>query len=186
MAATYKGVTVVTKCSSLSEGLQFLGENGAIVASFSPEEIKAMVKTSIAKHGVRKFALLVDNANKVDMDLFLISPSVIVKFWDDLLSLNSTGRVELCLRSTKHSRLLLNLNADKIEKFVSKNQIVDAKGINNGYKAEEAIFPNNRKKNNHLVDGYLIKSTGKGKSYRFSVQLKCSSNRANTNGIVKF
>ena len=186
MAATYKGVEVTSNCPSLSEGLQLIGENGIIVASFTPEDMKAMVKTSIAKHGVRKFALLVDNANKVDMDLFLINPSVIVKFWDDLLSLNSTGRVELCLRSTKHSRLLLNLNADKIEKFVSKNQIVDAKGINNGDKAEEVLFPNNGKKKNRLIDGYMIKNTKNGKSYRFSVQLKCSSNRANTNGIVKF
>ena len=80
----------------------------------------------------------------------------------------------------------MSMIADKIEKFVSKNQIVDAKGINNGDKAEEVLFPNNGKKRNHLVDGYMIKNTKKGKSYRFSVQLKCSSNRANTNGIVKF
>ena len=187
MNAVYKGLQVKTKCYSLSEGLEFLGENGAIVASFTPEDLKEMVFKSIKNHKVRKFALLVDSkADKKTMDLFLINPSVIVNFWDDLLSLNSTGRVELCLRDTKTARLILNLNADKISNFISKEQIIASKGANNGTKAEEAIFSNNGKKKNPLVDGYLLKRTKSGKMYRFSVQLKCSSSRANTNGIVKF
>ena len=189
MTSIYKGVEVTSNCSSLSKGIEFLGENGAIVASFTPEDIGKMVKNSVAKHGVRKFALLVDSTNKEYMDLFLINPSVIVKFWDEILSLNATGKsgnFELCLRSTKNGKLFLNLHADKIEKFVSKEQVINAKGINNGQKAEAIVFPNNGKKKNSLVDGYLLKHTKSGKSYRFSVQLKCSNNRANTNGIVKF
>ena len=189
MVAIFKGVEVTSNCSSLSTGIELKGVNGAIVASFSPEKLKAMVKSSIAKHGVRKFALLVDSTNKEYMDLFLISPSTIVKFWDELLSLNTTGKkghFEMCLRSTKNGRLFLNLYADKISNFVSKSQIIEAEGFNKGYKAEGVLFPKNGKKRNNLVDGYLLKNTKNGKSYRFSVQLKCSSNRANTNGIVKF
>ena len=186
MTATYQGTTVKTNCASLSTGIEFLGENGAIVASFTPEDLKKKVFDSVRDHKVRKFALLADNANGEDMDLFLINPSTIIKYWDDLLSLNSTGRVELCLRSTKNSKLFLNLHADKIEKFVSKKQL-EKVAKNKGYAAEAFTFgENSRKLKNHLVDGYMIKNTKKGKSYRFSVQLKCSSNRSNTNGIVKF
>lgn len=189
MTATYKGVEVTSNCSSLSKGLEFLGKNGAIVASFTPESLALMVKKSIKAHGVRKFVLLADNSNGTDMDLFLINPSVITKYWDEILSLNSTGkngRFELCLRSTKNSKLFLNLYADKIEKFVSKSKLQKlAKNL--GYAAEKKIFGEvPQKLKNHLVDGYMVKNTKKGKSYRFSVQLKCSSNRANTNGIVKF
>ena len=189
MVAKYKGVEVTSNCSSLSTGIEFFGRNRTIVASFSPEELKLMVKKAIKAHGVRKFALLTDNANGADMDLFLINPSTIVKYWDELLSLNTTGKkghFEMCLRSTKNGRLFLNLYADKISNFVSKSQIIEAEGFNKGYKAEEVLFPKNGKKRNNLVDGYLIKRTKNGKSYRFAVQLKCSSNRANTNGIVKF
>ena len=189
MVAKYNGVEVTSNCPSLSKELQLIGENGAIVASFTPEEMKKMVKNSVVKHGVRKFALLVDSTNKEYMDLFLINPSIIVKFWDELLSLNTTGKkghFEMCLRSTKNGRLFLNLYADKISNFVSKSQIIEAEGFNKGYKAEEILFPNNGKKKNNLVDGYLLKRTKSGKNYRFAVQLKCSSNRANTNGIVKF
>ena len=190
MASTYKGVEVISNCTSLSKGIEFLGENGAVVASFTPEDLKAMVKSSVAKHGVRKFVLLVDSRTNIKMmDAFFISPSTIVRYWDDLLSLNTTGikgNFELCLRDTKQSRLILNLNVDKINNFVSKSQIINADGVNRGQKAEDVLFPNNRKKSNNLVDGYLLKRTKNGKSYRFSVQLKCSSNRANTNGIVKF
>jgi len=189
MTALYKGAEVTANCTSLSTGIEFLGVNGAIIASFTPEDIGEMVKSSVAKHGVRKFGLLVDNVNGVDMDLFLINPSTVVEYWDEILSLNSTGRkghFELCLRSTKNSKMFLNLYADKIEKHVSKSQIVYAKGVNKGKQAEEVLFQNNRKRKNNLVDGYLLKRTKNGKSYRFSVQLKCSSNRANTNGIVKF
>ena len=191
LTGTYKGVKVTSSCSSLSKGLEFLGENGAIVASFTPEDLALMVKKSIKAHGVRKFALLADNANGTDMDLFLINPSIIVKYWDEILSLNSTGKnskFELCLRSTKNSKLFLNLYADKIEKFVSKSKLRKlAKGKNLGYAAEKIVFGEiPQKLKNHLVDGYMVKNTKKGKSYRFSVQLKCSSNRANTNGIVKF
>ena len=187
MTATYQGVKVVTDCRSLSTGIDLIGENGVIVASFTPEELKKKVSDSVRKHGVRKFALLVDSkTNKKMMDLFLINPSIITKYWDSLLSLNTTGKIELCLRDTKHSRLILNLYADKISNFVSKSQIVYAEGVNNGTKAEAVVFPNSGKKKNRLVDGYLLKRTKNGKSYRFSVQLKCSSNRANTNGIVKF
>ena len=187
MTAIYKGMEVISNCPSLSEGLELKAENGAVVASFTPEEMKAMVSDSVRDHGVRKFGLLVDSkTNKKMMDLFLINPSIIIKYWDDLLSLNSTGRVELCLRSTKNSRLFLNLYADKISDFISKTQIADAEGVNNGTRAEEVVFPNNGKKKNPLVDGYLLKRTKNGRTYKFSVQLKCSSNRANTNGIVKF
>ena len=189
MVSIYKGVEVISNCTSLSTGIEFLGENGAIIASFTPEDIGEMVKTAIKKHSVRKFALLVDNANKEYMDLFLINPSIIVKFWDEILSLNATGKsgnFELCLRSTKNSKMFLNLYADKIEKFVSKEQVINAKGANNGMRAESVVFPNNGKKKNPLVDGYLLKRTKNGRTYKFSVQLKCSSNRANTNGIVKF
>ena len=189
MTATYKGAKVTSSCNSLSKGLEFLGENGAIVASFTPESLALMVKKSIKAHGVRKFALLADNANGADMDLFLINPSVITKYWDEILSLNSTGKngnFELCLRSTKNSKLFLNLYADKIEKFVSKRKLQKL-AKNQGYAAEKIIFGEfPQKLKNHLVDGYMVKNTKKGKSYRFSVQLKCSSNRANTNGIVKF
>ncbi len=189
MVSIYKGVEVISNCTSLSTGIEFLGENGVVVASFSPEEMKTMVKTAIKKHGVRKFALLVDSTNKEYMDLFLINPSIIVKFWDEILSLNATGKsgnFELCLRSTKNGKLFLNLHADKIEKFVSKEQVINAKGVNNGQKAEEVLFPNKGKKRNNLVDGYLLKRTKNGRTYKFSVQLKCSLSRANTNGIVKF
>jgi hypothetical protein len=187
MTATYQGVKVVTDCRSLSTGIDLIGENGVIVASFTPEELKKKVSDSVRKHGVRKFALLVDSkTNKKMMDLFLINPSIITKYWDSLLSLNTTGKIELCLRDTKHSRLILNLYADKISNFVSKSQIVYAEGVNNGTKAEAVVFPNSGKKKNRLVDGYLLKRTKNGKSYRFSIQLKCSMNRANTNGIVKF
>ena len=155
MTATYKGVEVISNCSSLSTGLELLGVNGAIVASFSSENLKTMVKTSIVKHGVRKFVLLVDSkTNKKFMDAFIINPSTLVKFWDDLLSLNATGKsgnFELCLRDTKHSRLFLNLNADKISNFVSKSQIIEAEGFNKGYKAEEILFPNNGKKKNLFI-----------------------------------
>ena len=187
MTATYQGVKVVTDCRSLSTGIDLIGENGVIVASITPEELKKKVSDSVRDHKVRKFALLVDSkTNKKTMDLFLINPSIITEYWDSLLSLNTTGKIELCLRDTKHSRLILNLNADKISNFVSKSQINDAEGVNRGQKAEDVLFPNNRKKSNNLVDGYLLKRTKSGKSYRFSVQLKCSSSRANTNGIVKF
>ena len=189
MTAIYKGVEVISNCHSLSEGLELIGENGVVVASFSPEEMKEMVKVSIAKHCVRKFALLVDSTNKEYMDLFLINPSILVKFWDEILSLNTTGKkgnFELCLRSTRNGKMFLNLYADKISNFVSKSQIVDAEGVNNGQKAEAVVFPNSGKKKNRLVDGYMIKNTKNGKTYRFSVQLKCSLNRSNTNGIVKF
>ena len=187
MTAIYKGMEVISNCSSLSKGLELMAENGAIVASFTTNDIGEMVKAAIKKHRVRKFALLVDSkTNKKMMDLFLINPSIITKYWDDLLSLNSTGRVELCLRSTKNSRLFLNLYADKVSDFISKTQIADAEGVNNGTRAEEVVFPNNGKKKNPLVDGYLLKRTKNGRTYKFSVQLKCSSNRANTNGIVKF
>ena len=189
MNAVYNGVEVTSNCSSLSEGLELMAENGVVVASFTPEDIGEMVKTAIKKHCVRKFALLVDSTNKEYMDLFLINPSTVVKYWDEILSLNATGRggnFELCLRSTKNGKMFLNLYADKIEKFVSKEQVINAKGANNGTRAEEVVFPNNGKKKNPLVDGYLLKKTKSGKTYRFSVQLKCSSNRANTNGIVKF
>ena len=187
MTATYQGTTVKTNCASLSTGIEFLGENGAIVASFTPEDLKKKVFDSVRDHKVRKFALLVDSkTDKKKMDLFLINPSIITKYWDEILSLNSTGRVELCLRSTKNTRLILNLNADKINNFISKKQINDAEGVNKGQKAEAVVFPNNGKKKNPLVDGYLLKRTKNGKSYHLSVQLKCSSNRANTNGIVKF
>ena len=189
MTSIYKGVEVTSSCSSLSKGLKLMAENGVVVASFTPEDIGEMVKTAIKKHSVRKFALLVDSTNKEYMDLFLINPSIIVKFWDEILSLNATGKsgnFELCLRSTRNGKMFLNLYADKISNFVSKSQIIDAEGINNGTRAEAVVFPNNGKKKNNLVDGYLLKSTSKGKSYRFSVQLKCSLNRSNTNGIVKF
>ena len=187
MTATYQGTTVKTDCASLSTGIEFLGENGVVIARFTPEDLKNMVSKSIKAHGVRKFGLLVDSkTNKKTMDLFLINPSTIVKFWDDLLSLNTTGKIELCLRDTKHSRLILNLNADKISNFISKKQVNDAEGVNKGQKAEAVVFPNNGKKKNPLVDGYLLKRTKNGKSYHLSVQLKCSSNRSNTNGIVKF
>ena len=187
MTAVYKGVTIKTSCESLSIGLELLGENGAIVAAFTPEDLKNMVSKSIKNHKVRKFALLVDSkTNKKTMDLFLINPSIITKYWDEILSLNSTGRVELCLRSTKNTRLFLNMHTDKIPNFVSKAQIINAEGTNNGTKAEAVVFPNSRKSKNHLVDGYMIKNTKNGKSYRFSIQLKCSCNRGNTNGIVKF
>ena len=189
MTSIYKGVEVISNCTSLSKGLELMAENGVVVASFSPEDIGEMVKNSVAKHGVRKFALLVDSTNKEYMDLFLINPSIIVKFWDEILSLNATGKngnFELCLRSTKNGKMFLNLHADKMVNFVSKEQVINAKGVNKGQKAEDVLFPNNGKKKNNLVDGYLLKNTSKGKSYRFSVQLKCSSNRANTNGIVKF
>ncbi len=190
MVARFQGVEVTSNCTSLATGIEFMGENGIVVASFTPEELSLMVKKAIKAHGVRKFVLLVDSrTNKKFMDGFVISPSVIVKFWDDLLSLNATGKsgnFELCLRDTRHSRLFLNLYGDKIQNFISKTQIVDAEGVNNGKKAEEALFPNTTRKKNNLVDGYLLKKTKSGKSYRFSVQLKCSSNRANTNGIVKF
>ena len=79
MTAKFQGMEVTSNCPSLSTGLQFLGENGTIVASFSPEELKAMVKNSMAKHGVRKFALLVDSTNKEYMDLFLIRISLLLK-----------------------------------------------------------------------------------------------------------
>ena len=189
MTSIYKGVEVISNCTSLSKGLELMAENGAVVASFTPQELKAMVKNSVAKHGVRKFALLVDSTNKEYMDLFLINPSVIVKYWDEILSLNATGKkgnFELCLRSTRNSKMFLNLYADKISNFVSKEQVINAKGVNNGTRAEAVVFPNNGKKKNNLVDGYLLKNTSKGKLYRFSVQLKCSLNRSNTNGIVKF
>ena len=191
MTSIYKGVEVTSNCASLSTGIEFLGENGAVVASFTPEEMKAMVKNSVAKHGVRKFALLADNANGADMDLFLINPSTVVKFWDEILSLNATGKngkFALCLRSTRNGRMFLNIHADKIEKFVSKNQLKKlAKSSNLGFAAEIHVFGNtNQKPKNHLVDGYMVKNTKKGKSYRFSIQLKCSCNRGNTNGIVKF
>ena len=190
MTATYQGIKVKTNCRSLSEGLELIAENGAVVASFTADDLKAMVSKSVKNHSVRKFVLLVDSrTNTKTMDAFLISPSTIVKFWDDLLSLNATGKkgnFELCLRDTKQSRLFLNMHADKINNFVSKTQIVNAEGVNRGQKAEDVLFPNNRKKSNNLVDGYLLKRTKNGKSYRFSIQLKCSSNRANTNGIVKF
>ena len=190
MTAVYKGVIVKSDCSSLSKGLELKAENGAIVASFTADDLKTMVSKSIRDHKVRKFVLLVDSrTNTKTMDAFFMSPSTIVRYWDDLLSLNTTGikgNFELCLRDTKHSRLFLNLYADKINNFVSKSQIVNAEGVNRGQKAEDVLFPNNRKKSNNLVDGYLLKRTKNGKSYRFSVQLKCSSNRANTNGIVKF
>lgn len=189
MTAKFQGMEVISNCASLSTGIELLGGNGAVVASFSPEEISLMVKKAIKEHNVRKFGLLVDNTNGADMDLFLINPSTIVKFWDDLLSLNATGKsgnFELCLRSTKNSKLFLNLYADKIEKFVSKKQVISSKGTNKGQKAEAALFVNTNQKRNNLVDGYLVKRTKSGKSYRFSVQLKCSCNRANTNGIVKF
>ena len=190
MRSIYKGAEVISNCSSLSKGLELMAENGAIVASFTARDLKAMVKNSVAKHGVRKFAVFFDSkTDKKKMDLFLISPSILVKFWDDLLSLNATGKsgnFELCLRDTKHSRLFLNMHTDKIPNFVSKDQIVYAEGVNNGTKAEAVVFPNSGKKKNRLVDGYLLKRTKNGKSYRFSVQLKCSMNRANTNGIVKF
>lgn len=189
MTAILGGVPVTSNCLSLSKGIEFIGENGAVVASFTPESLALMVKNSIKKHGVRKFVLLVDSkTNNKFMDAFIINPSIIVKFWDDLLSLNATGKsgnFELCLRDTKNSRLYLNLYSDKIDNFVSKEQIIDAKGVNKGQKAEAVLFPKSRIKN-RLVDGYLLKKTRNGKSYRFSVQLKCSSNRANTNGIVKF
>jgi hypothetical protein len=191
MTSIYKGVEVTSNCSSLSEGLELMGENGVVIASFTPQELKEMVKNSVAKHGVRKFALLVDNANGADMDLFLINPSTVVKYWDEILSLNTTGkngRFALCLRSTRNGRMFLNIHADKIEKFVSKSQLQKlTKNKNLGYAAEIHVFGNtNQKPKNHLVDGYMVKNTKKGKSYRFSIQLKCSSNRANTNGIVKF
>ena len=187
MTATYQGIKVVTDCRSLSTGIDLIGENGAIVASITPEELKKKVFDSVRDHKVRKFALLVDSkTDKKKMDLFLINPSILVKFWDSLLSLNTTGKIELCLRDTKNSRLFLNLYADKINNFVSKTQIINAEGTNNGTKAEAVVFPNSGKKKNRLVDGYMIKNTKSGKSYRFSIQLKCSSNRANTNGIVKF
>lgn len=190
MTAIYKGMEVISNCPSLSEGLELKAENGAIVASFTTDDLKTMVKKSITKHNVRKFVLLVDSrTNTKTMDAFLISPSTIVRYWDDLLSLNTTGikgNFELCLRDTKNSRLFLNLYSDKIVNFVSKSQIVYAEGVNNGIKAEAVVFPNNGKKKNTLVDGYLLKRTKNGKSYRFSVQLKCSTNRSNTNGIVKF
>ncbi len=190
MTSIYKGVKVISNCASLSTGIEFLGENGAIIASFTPEELKKKVSDSVRDHKVRKFALLVDSkTDKKKMDLFLISPSTIVRYWDDLLSLNTTGikgNFELCLRDTKNSRLFLNLYSDKIVNFVSKSQIVYAEGVNNGIRAEAVVFPNNGKKKNTLVDGYLLKRTKNGKSYRFSVQLKCSTNRSNTNGIVKF
>lgn len=190
MTARYKGVEVTSNCPSLSTGLELLAENGATIASFTPEELEAMVKNSVKVHGVRKFVLLVDSkTNKDFMDAFVVNPSIITKFWDDLLSLNTTGRsghFELCLRDTKHSRLFLNIHSDKINNFITKNQLIYAEGVNKGQKAEDVIFPNNGKKKNRLVDGYMIKKTKNGKSYRFSVQLKCSSNRSNTNGIVKF
>ena len=189
MRSIYKGMEVISNCSSLSKGLELMAENGAIVASFTADDIGEMVKTAIKKHSVRKFALLVDSTNKEHMDLFLINPSILVKFWDEILSLNATGKkgnFELCLRSTRNGKMFLNLYADKISDFVSKSQIIDAEGINNGTKAEAVVFPNNGKKKNRLVDGYLLKRTKNGRSYRFSVQLKCSMNRSNTNGIVKF
>ena len=145
MSAVYKGTTVKTSCSSLSRGLELIGENGAAVASFTPNDLKEMVSKSIRNHKVRKFALLADNANGEDMDLFLINPSTIIKYWDDLLSLNSTGRVELCLRSTKNSKLFLNLHADKIEKFVSKKQL-EKVAKNKGYAAEVFTFGGNSRK----------------------------------------
>ena len=190
MTAIYKGMEVISNCPSLSEGLELKAENGAIVASFTTSDLKAMVSKSIRDHKVRKFVLLVDSrTNTKTMDAFLISPSTIVRYWDDLLSLNTTGikgNFELCLRDTKNSRLFLNIHADKISNFVSKKQIIYAEGVNRGQKAEEVLFPNNGKKKNPLVDGYLLKRTKNGRTYKFSVQLKCSSNRANTNGIVKF
>ena len=190
MRAIYKGMEVISNCSSLSEGLELKAENGAIVASFTASDLKAMVSKSVRSHGVRKFVLLVDSrTNTKMMDAFIINPSIITKYWDDLLSLNATGikgNFELCLRDTKNSRLFLNLYTDKIVNFVSKSQLVNAEGVNNGSKAETVIFPNSGKKKNRLVDGYLLKRTKNGKSYRFSVQLKCSTNRSNTNGIVKF
>lgn len=191
MTARYKGMEVTSNCLSLSKGIEFLGENGAVIDSFSPEELEAMVKTSIAKHKVRKFALLADNTNGADMDLFLINPSTIYKYWDEILSLNATGKsggFALCLRSTKSAKLMLNLYAEKISNFVSKKQLVKLKGEKNlGYAAEVYSFGKNPQKlKNHLVDGYLTKKTEKGKTYKFSVQLKCSCNRGNTNGIVKF
>ena len=190
MTAIYKKMEVISNCSSLSKGLELIAENGAIVASFTADDLKAMVFKSVKNHNVRKFVLLVDSrTNTKTMDAFLISSSTIVRYWDDLLSLNTTGikgNFELCLRDTKNSRLFLNLYSDKIVNFVSKSQIVNAEGVNKGTKAEAVIFPNNGKKKNTLVDGYLLKRTKNGKSYRFSVQLKCSTNRSNTNGIVKF
>jgi hypothetical protein len=190
MVARFQGAAEISNCRSLSEGLEFLAENGTSVASFTPEELSLMVKKAVKAHGVRKFVLLVDSkTDKNFMDAFVINPSIITKFWDDLLSLNATGKsgnFELCLRDTKNSRLYLNLYSDKINNFISKKNIIYAEGVNKGQKAESACFPNNGKKKNRLVDGYMIKKTKSGKSYRFSVQLKCSSNRANTNGIVKF
>ena len=101
MTAKIGGVEVTSNCTSLSKGIEFFGKDGAIVASFSPESLALMVKKSIKAHGVRKFVLLVDSkTNKDFMDLFQINPSVIIKYWDELLSLNSTGRnghFELCL-----------------------------------------------------------------------------------------
>lgn len=190
MTARFKGMEVTSNCTSLSTGLELLAKNGTVVASFSPEEMSLMVKKAIKRHNVRKFVLLVDSkTNREFMDAFVMNPSVISKYWDEILSLNATGRsghFELCLRDTKNSRLFLNLYSDKINNFITKKQVIYAEGVNKGKKAEEAIFPNTRKKRNDLVDGYLLKKTKAGKSYRFSVQLKCSSNRANTNGIVKF
>lgn len=191
MTAKFQGMEVTSSCSSLSTGIEFFGKNGTIVASFSPEELKLMVKKAIKAHGVRKFALLTDNANGADMDLFLINPSTIVKYWDEILSLNATGKngkFALCLRSTRNGRMFLNIHADKIEKFVSKNQLQKlTKNKNLGYASEVYIFGKNPQKlKSNLVDGYMTKRTAKGKSYRFSVQLKCSCNRGNTNGIVKF
>lgn len=191
MTAKYKGMEVISNCPSLATGIEFLGKNGVVIDSFTPEKLKLMVKESIKAHGVRKFALLADNANGIDMDLFLINPSMISKYWDEILSLNATGRgggFALCLRSTKSAKLILNLFAEKISNFVSKKQLVKLKeGKNLGYAAEVYSFGKNPQKlKSHLVDGYLVKKTKSGKSYRFSVQLKCSCNRGNTNGIVKF
>lgn len=190
MTARFKGMEVTSNCTSLSTGLELLAKNGTIVASFSPEEMSLMVKKAIKRHNVRKFVLLVDSkTNREFMDAFVMNPSVISKYWDDLLSLNATGKsgnFELCLRDTKNSRLYLNLYADKIANFISKKNIIYAEGVNKGQKAEAALFTNTKVKKNRLVDGYLLKKTKAGKNYRFSVQLKCSSNRANTNGIVKF
>ena len=55
MRAIYKGMEVIANCSSLSKGLEFRAENGAIVASFTASDLKAMVSKSVRDHSVRKF-----------------------------------------------------------------------------------------------------------------------------------
>ena len=46
MSSIYKGVEVTSNCASLSTGIEFLGENGAVVASFTADDLKEMVKNT--------------------------------------------------------------------------------------------------------------------------------------------